>query len=335
MHSDRGAVYRHGGDPNGEITAEHHTAQGNKRDAVTIPRQPPRTRSRRRRSRPSTGSRARSTTPNVESNAAKAHAPRHARSISPSSRCRSRRPRPDHRRSRATTTSRSGPGGQEGRRHPGCSTAPSGRSPGTCRWTRPDQRRRQGRSRPRRIQDLLKDGPTRHLKDWSLAPGAGSAFEGFSTVALAMQRTPAQLLEAGCSPRATTTRRPTRTSARRWTPRRRSSRSRSTATRPTELHQQGQRHRQRHAQRRASCGRGRHPAQQRRGRTSSRSAGPTRSAAPRASRRGWRSASSCMIGVGRHSGHRHAAVPVQRQPRSSTPGTGKYNVNAERRRARS
>ena len=69
------------------------------------------------------------------------------------------------------------------------------------------------------IQDLLKDGPDPTLKDWSLAPGAGSAFEGFSTVALAMQRTPQQLL-AGCSPRASTTRRPTRTSARRWTPRR-------------------------------------------------------------------------------------------------------------------
>ena len=32
-HSDRAAVYRHGGDPNGEITAEHHLAQGNKWDA--------------------------------------------------------------------------------------------------------------------------------------------------------------------------------------------------------------------------------------------------------------------------------------------------------------
>src|SRR6185369_9906157 len=44
------------------------------------------------------------------------------------------------------------------------------------------------------IQDLLKDGPDPNLKDWSLAPGAGSAFEGFSTVALAMQRTPQQLM---------------------------------------------------------------------------------------------------------------------------------------------
>jgi hypothetical protein len=44
------------------------------------------------------------------------------------------------------------------------------------------------------IQDLLNDGPDPNLKDWSLAPGAGSAFEGFSTTALAMQRTPKQLL---------------------------------------------------------------------------------------------------------------------------------------------
>ncbi len=42
VHSDRGAVYRHGGDPSGEITAEHHTAEGNKRDAVSDPTNPSR-----------------------------------------------------------------------------------------------------------------------------------------------------------------------------------------------------------------------------------------------------------------------------------------------------
>jgi hypothetical protein len=45
------------------------------------------------------------------------------------------------------------------------------------------------------IQDLLKDGPDPALKDWSLAPGAGSAFEGFSTQAEAMKRTPDELLK--------------------------------------------------------------------------------------------------------------------------------------------
>lgn len=44
------------------------------------------------------------------------------------------------------------------------------------------------------IKDLLKDGPNPALKDWSLAKDAGSAFEGFSTEAEAMKRTPSELL---------------------------------------------------------------------------------------------------------------------------------------------
>jgi hypothetical protein len=44
------------------------------------------------------------------------------------------------------------------------------------------------------IQDLLKDGPDASLKDWSLADDAGHVFEGFSTPAEAMKRTPSQLL---------------------------------------------------------------------------------------------------------------------------------------------
>ena len=45
------------------------------------------------------------------------------------------------------------------------------------------------------IKDLIKDGPDPTLKDWSLKPGAGSAFEGFSTVELAMKRSPSELLK--------------------------------------------------------------------------------------------------------------------------------------------
>jgi hypothetical protein len=45
-----------------------------------------------------------------------------------------------------------------------------------------------------KIKDLLKDGPDPSLKDWSLDPKAGSAFEGFSTQAEAMKRTPGELL---------------------------------------------------------------------------------------------------------------------------------------------
>ena len=37
VSSVRGAVYRHGGDPTGEIVAEHVTGQANKRDAVSDP----------------------------------------------------------------------------------------------------------------------------------------------------------------------------------------------------------------------------------------------------------------------------------------------------------
>jgi hypothetical protein len=45
------------------------------------------------------------------------------------------------------------------------------------------------------IKNLIKDGPDPTLKDWSLKPGAGSAFEGFSTVELAMKRSPADLFK--------------------------------------------------------------------------------------------------------------------------------------------
>ena len=46
------------------------------------------------------------------------------------------------------------------------------------------------------VQDLLKDGPDTGLgeKDWSLRPGSGDVFEGFSTQAEAMKRSPKELL---------------------------------------------------------------------------------------------------------------------------------------------
>jgi hypothetical protein len=46
------------------------------------------------------------------------------------------------------------------------------------------------------IKDLLKDGPDTALgaKDWSLRPNSGDVFEGFSTQAEAMKRSPAELL---------------------------------------------------------------------------------------------------------------------------------------------
>jgi len=46
------------------------------------------------------------------------------------------------------------------------------------------------------IKDLLKNGPDTSLgaKDWSLKPNSGDVFEGFSTQAEAMKRTPSELL---------------------------------------------------------------------------------------------------------------------------------------------
>jgi hypothetical protein len=46
------------------------------------------------------------------------------------------------------------------------------------------------------VQNLLKDGPDTSLgaKDWSLRPNSGDVFEGFSTEAEAMKRSPAELL---------------------------------------------------------------------------------------------------------------------------------------------
>jgi hypothetical protein len=44
------------------------------------------------------------------------------------------------------------------------------------------------------IQDALKDGPDATLRDWSLRPNSGDVWEGFSTLEEAMKRTTAELL---------------------------------------------------------------------------------------------------------------------------------------------
>jgi hypothetical protein len=187
VHSDRGAVYRHGGDPAGEITAEHHTAQGNKRDAVSDPTNP---------SQPGTFAPfywkpGTIDDTNVEANPAK----------------------PTHLGTAADQPEFSMPV-QDG---PGRITSFRGHdnfkmgmaikkdaaihmvtgSEWSVSWDVPVDASMNGAGKAvqtKAIQDLLKDGPDPTLQDWSLAPGAGSAFEGFSTVALAMQRTPKQLL---------------------------------------------------------------------------------------------------------------------------------------------
>ncbi len=187
VHSDRGAVYRHGGDPNGEITAEHHTAEGNKRDAVSDPTNP---------SQPGTfapfywkpGTIDDS---NVEGNAAKAthlgtpmDQPEYSMPVSDGpGRITSFKGHDNFKMGMAVKN--------EAAIH-----MLTG-SEWSVSWDVAVDASMNGSGKAvqtKAIQDLLKDGPDPNLKDWSLAPGAGSAFEGFSTVALAMQRTPAQLL---------------------------------------------------------------------------------------------------------------------------------------------
>jgi hypothetical protein len=187
VHSDRGAVYRHGGDPAGEITAEHHTAQGNKRDAVSDPTAP---------NQPGTFA------PfywkpgtiddnNIESNPAKA-----THLGTPVDQPEFSMPVQD------------GPGRITSfRGHDNFKMGMAIKKDAAIHmltgaewsvsWDVPVDASMNGAGKAvqtKAIQDLLNDGPDPNLKDWSLAPGAGSAFEGFSTTALAMQRTPKQLL---------------------------------------------------------------------------------------------------------------------------------------------
>jgi hypothetical protein len=46
----------------------------------------------------------------------------------------------------------------------------------------------------REVQDALRDGPDASLTDWSLRPDSGDVFEGFATPAEAMKRSPGELL---------------------------------------------------------------------------------------------------------------------------------------------
>ena len=227
VHSDRGAVYRHGGDPNGEITAEHHTAQGNKRDAVSDPTDAERSPGR---SRPSTGSPARSTTPT-----SRPTRPRRRTWARPIDQPEFSMPVQD------------GPGRITSfRGHDNFKMGMAIKKDAAIHmltgseWSvslgraggRLDERRRQGRpdqgdpgpaqGRPGPEPQGLEPRAGRGQRVRGLLDRrAGDAAHAAAAAGLAVRR------------RASTTRRPTRTSARRWTPRRPTSRSRSTATRPT------------------------------------------------------------------------------------------------------
>jgi hypothetical protein len=191
VHSDRGAVYRHGGDPAGEITAEHHTAQGNKRDAVSDPAAAAQGKMEPGTFAPFYWKPGSIDDANIAGNPAKA-----THLGTPVDQPEFSMPVQD------------GPGRITSfRGHDNFKMGMAIKkdaaihmltgSEWSVSWDVPVDASMNGAGKAvqtKAIQDLLNDGPDPNLKDWSLAPGAGSAFEGFSTTALAMQRTPKQLL---------------------------------------------------------------------------------------------------------------------------------------------
>ena len=138
------------------------------------------------------------------------------------------------------------------------------------------------------VQDLLRDGPDTSLgeKDWSLRPGSGDVFEGFSTQAEAMKRSPKELLNWIHKAQAV---RPDLLPehlrrARRQGPGRH--RRRSTATPRTSNFGKDMLSASVLRDGELVRSRGRHQAQQRREHARCRSAGPRRSGRPRTSRSG-------------------------------------------------
>ena len=255
----RGAVYRHGGDPAGEITAD---APDRQRQQVGLGLRRRTTTPSRRRSRPSTGSPARSTTRTTTPHPAKA-----THLGTPSDTPEFNMPVNDG-PGRITTFKghdnfKMGMAIKKEVRDLDARPARPGRWTGTSRSTRTSAARARP-SRPRRSQDLLKDGPDVSLTAWSLDPRPPCPFEAFSTQTDAMKRTP------GAAARLAVRRPPARPGllqehlrrARRQGARPR--RSRSTATRPTRMFGKDALSASVKRQRRADQDRVRHPPQQRR-----------------------------------------------------------------------
>jgi hypothetical protein len=189
--SDRGTVYRHGGDPNGEIVAEPHEAEKNKWDSVNDPDAAAKGKLEPQTFAPFYWKPGSIDDNNVQTAPAKA------------SNLGTPADQPEY-----TVPVSSGPGRvTQFKGHDTFKVGMAVKKDATVHmltgtqwsvdWNVPVDASMNGAGKAvetKAIQDLLHDGPDPSLKDWSLAPGAGSAFEGFSTTAEAMKRTPQQLL---------------------------------------------------------------------------------------------------------------------------------------------
>lgn len=187
VSSVRGAVYRHGGDPAGEITAEHLTGNANKWDAVSDPDDD---------TKPQTFAPFywKPGTIDDQNNDAKPAKATHLGT--PSDTPEFKMPVND------------GPGRITSfKGHDNFKMGMAIKKEAaiwmltgtswSVDWNVPVDKDLNGAGKAvetKAIQDLLKDGPDVSLTAWSLDPKAGSPFEAFSTPADAMKRTPAQLL---------------------------------------------------------------------------------------------------------------------------------------------
>jgi hypothetical protein len=190
--SDRAAQYRHGGDPSGEIVAEPHEAEANKWDAAIDPNP-----GKKGEMQPQTFAPFYWQPNSIEDRNDESDKVKPTRLGTPWD-------QPEF-----SLPVQKGPGrltafkGQDVFKT-GLAVKKDGAvwmltgNQWTVSWDIPVDASLNGAGKAvqnQQIQDLLKDGPDPNLKDWSLAPGAGSAFEGFSTQAEAMKRTPSELLK--------------------------------------------------------------------------------------------------------------------------------------------
>ena len=187
--STRGAVYRRGGDPAGDITSEPREGHGKAYDAVSDPNDD--TKINKRVFPPFYWPPSSMNDENVAASPAETDAggPRPAGVHAPGQEGR-RAPDRVHRRRPVQARRR----GQEGRR---VVHAEGVRLVGPVGHEgRPDLNGAGKAVQSSEVQNLLRDGPDTSLgeKDWSLRPNSGDVFEGFSTQAEAMKRSPKELL---------------------------------------------------------------------------------------------------------------------------------------------
>ena len=187
VSSMRGAVYRHGGDPAGEIVAEHVSGQANKRDAVSDPNN---------NAQPQTFAPFYWQPGNIDDSNVEGTPAKSSRLGTPS----------DQPEFDMPVTS--GPGRITAFK--GHDTFKMGLAikkeaavwmltgtTWTVDWNVPVAKDLSGAGKAietKQIQDLLKDGPDVSLTAWTLDKNAMTPFEAFSTQADAMKRTPSQLL---------------------------------------------------------------------------------------------------------------------------------------------